>query len=130
MIPEDIEDKRIELFYIINGDFNKIKNSLKLLDNNIDKIFGNKLNSNIFEVINGLIKFIGTRYGTPNLIPEGCFLFYVPTDYGKPLKIRTFFTVSEKRVMMKSSKYRGNLEIENGKLIIDTLELDSNKYNL
>jgi len=130
--PEKIEDDKINLFYIIYGNFNEIVKTIELLNgDNIHDILGNQLNSNIFEARNGLKEYLDSRglRGYLNIC-LGCFLFYLPMDYGKPLKVRFFNCKSEKNIMMNSSKFRGVLKVENNKLIIDTLELDSIKYNL
>lgn len=123
-------DSNFKFYYTIYGDMNNSIEVLELLDkNNIDEM----LNKSSFDAKHDLIRYVNSRYTRKSQPqPIGCFLFYVPIDYFKPIKIRFFYTESENRSIKKTypGKFRGVLKIENNELIVDTLEVDIDKYNL
>ena len=105
-------------YWVIYGNQKTVVNILEqiILKNNDKKLY-------FLPKILDALKLKGFKY-------KGVFLFRQPTS--RNISFTTFNNESEKNEIIKRSNlnFKGEIKLENGKIIIDPLEPDINKYNL
>lgn len=131
-----------EFYLYINGDIKHVIGVLQLLENkenysgsksNIHYIFGRQLMKNIFVHIEKTIEnLIDLDNFYKNRDFDGIFIFFIPSDYDESIGYKLLRKGEQKDFLIDKypEKFKGELKVEDGKLVIDDLEVNIRKYNL
>jgi len=123
---------KCESYFLINGDVDNVINILESINKeNVHDIFGNSLNSNIFDHIDKIILQLKDNFYQNIKNYKGIFIFYTPIYYDSCIKKLTIRQYTKKNEIIEhSNKFLGELKIKDNKLIIDDLLTQTKKYNL